>query len=77
MQQLRLSCLQTKKLEEISRLGRSCSNPRKVRAETESDLVISHKRRESPPQFTPLNITYERLLPIIRYLPEFKWPTLI
>ena len=33
----------------------------------------SHKKRELP-QFTPLNISYEKLLPIIRDLPEFKWP---
>ena len=34
------------------------------------------KKRELP-QFTPLNVSYERLLPIIRDLPKFKWPTLI
>ena len=34
----------------------------------------SQKKRE-PPQFTPLNITYERLLPFIRDFPDFKWPT--
>ena len=34
----------------------------------------SQKRRE-PPQFTPLSISYERLLPLIRDLPDFKWPT--
>ena len=33
----------------------------------------SEKRKE-PPQFTPLNIAYDRLLPLIRDLPEFKWP---
>ena len=33
----------------------------------------SHKKRESL-QFTPLNITYESLLPLIRDLPDFKWP---
>ena len=27
-----------------------------------------------PPQFTPLNISYDRLLPLIRDLPDFKWP---
>ena len=31
-----------------------------------------YKKRE-PPQFTPLNITYDRLLPFIRDLPDFKW----
>ena len=27
-----------------------------------------------PPQFTAVNIAYDRLLPIIRDLPDFKWP---
>ena len=31
------------------------------------------KKRREPPQFTPLNISYERLLPLIRDLPNFKW----
>ena len=31
------------------------------------------KKRE-PLQFTPLNISYERLLPLIRNLLDFKWP---
>ena len=31
------------------------------------------KKRE-PPIFTPLNITYERLPPLICDLPDFKWP---
>ena len=34
------------------------------------------KKRE-PPQFTPLNITYKRLVPLIFDLPDFKWPALI
>ena len=34
----------------------------------------SQKRRE-PSQFTLLNISYERLLPLIHDLPDFKWPT--
>ena len=42
------------------------------------DLKLSYdqsqKKRELP-QFTPLNISYEKLLPIIHALPEFKWPT--
>ena len=36
----------------------------------------SQKKRELP-KFTPLNISYEKLLPIIRDLPEFKWPAQI
>ena len=34
----------------------------------------SEKKRE-PPQFTPLNISYDRLLPLIRDHLDFKWPT--
>ena len=35
----------------------------------------SHKKKKKEsPQFTPLNISYERLLPLIRDLPNFKWP---
>ena len=34
----------------------------------------SEKMRE-PPQFTPLNISYDRLLPLIWDHPDFKWPT--
>ena len=33
------------------------------------------ERKREPPQFTPLNISYERLLPLIRDHPDFKWPT--
>ena len=33
----------------------------------------SEKRKETP-QFTHLNIAYDRLLPLIRDLPDFKWP---
>ena len=33
----------------------------------------SEKRRE-PPQFTPLNISYDQLLPLIQDHPDFKWP---
>ena len=32
------------------------------------------ERNREPPQFTPLNITYDRLLPLIRDHPDFKWP---
>ena len=34
----------------------------------------SEKRKE-PPQFTPLNTAYDRLLPLIQDLPDFKWPS--
>ena len=31
------------------------------------------EKRKDPPQFTALNIAYDRLLPIIQDLPDFKW----
>ena len=32
------------------------------------------EKKKDPPQFTALNITFDRLLPLIRGLPDFKWP---
>ena len=32
------------------------------------------ERKKDPPQFTALNMAYDRLLPIIWDLPDFKWP---
>ena len=32
------------------------------------------EKRKEPPQFTPPNIAYNRLLPFIRDLLDFKWP---
>ena len=32
------------------------------------------EKKKDPPQFTALNIAYDRLLPLIYYLPDFKWP---
>ena len=32
------------------------------------------EKKKDPPQFMALNIAYDRLLPIIRDLPDFKWP---
>ena len=37
--------------------------------------MTNQKKKREPPQFTPLNVSYERLLPVIRDLLEFKWPT--
>ena len=33
------------------------------------------ERKREPPQFTLWNISYDRLLPLIRDHPDFKWPT--
>ena len=32
------------------------------------------EKKKDPPQFTALNIAYDRLLPIIWDLPNFRWP---
>ena len=32
------------------------------------------KKKKEPPQYTPLNISYDRLLPLIRDHLEFRWP---
>ena len=32
------------------------------------------EEKKDPPQITPLNISYDRLLPLIQDHPEFKWP---
>ena len=50
-------------------MGRSYSSPRKAKAETKSDLMISCRKSESPRNSPP----YERLLPIIRDMSKFKW----
>ena len=36
--------------------------------------MVNPRRRKTTPQFTALNIAYDRLLPLIRDLPDFKWP---
>ena len=68
MQRPRLSRLLASRPKETSSLENSPLNPRKVRIETGSDPVINHKRKESPRSLPPLNISYERILPIIRDL---------
>ena len=37
--------------------------------------MTNQKKKREPPQFTPLNVSSDRLLPVIRDLLEFKWPT--
>ena len=32
------------------------------------------RKKKGAPQFTPLNIAYDRFLPLIQDLPDFKWP---
>ena len=54
--------------------GKKPSEPKEgQRKDRKRSCDQSHKKRE-PPQFTSLNVLYERLLPLIRDLPKFKWP---
>ena len=57
-----------------SRPPKAHSNKRAAKARVRSAPKGSLKRGRSPPQFTPLNIAYDRLLPLIGDLPDFKWP---
>ena len=44
------------------------------RAKTKKRLRDQPQKKREPPQFTQLNITYERLLPLICNMLDFKWP---
>ena len=50
------------------------TNKRIVKTRVRSAPEEQSEKRKEPPQFTPLNITYDVLLPLIRDLLEFKWP---
>ena len=58
-----------------SRPPKAHPNRRAARTRVGSEPMGSPKRGRSAPQFTPLNIAYDRLLPLIRDLPDFKWPS--
>ena len=53
---------------------RASLNRKEVKKRAKSTPKNSRKEKGSPPQFTPLNISYDRLLPLVRDHPEFKWP---
>ena len=62
-----------------SRPPKARSNRRATKTRVRSASKGSPKRGRRPPppptpQFTPLNIAYDRLLPLIRDLPDFKLP---
>ena len=55
-------------------MEKSHPHPRKVKTETERGLKTNLKKKKKEPlHFTPLNISYERMLPLIRDLLDFKW----
>ena len=59
-----------------SRPPKAHPNRRAARTRVRSALTDNRKNARSPPppQFTPLSIAYDRLLPLIRDLLDFKWP---
>ena len=63
-------------------IAQSRKPPTKGQSEQKGSHGKNHKRyrdqserKREPSQFTPLNISNERLLPLIRNHPDFKWPT--
>ena len=52
------------------------SNRNVAKARARNSQTGSPRKRKPlpPPQFTALNIAYDRLLPLIQDLPGFKWP---
>ena len=57
--------------------GKKPSEPKEGQRKNRKRSRDQSQKKREPEQFTPLNITYERMLPLIRNLPDFKWPALI
>ena len=55
-------------------LRKKPSEPKEGQSKDQKRSRDRSLKKKELPQFTSLNISYERLLPIIRDLPEFKWP---
>ena len=53
--------------------GKKLPEPREGQGKNRKKSRDQSQKKREPPQFTPLNITYERLLPLIRDLQDFKW----
>ena len=54
--------------------GKKPSEPKEGQGKNQKQSHDQSQKNKEPPQFTPLNITYERLLPLIFDLPDFKGP---
>ena len=54
--------------------GPSEQKNNQAKSQKRPDGQDEKKKDPPPPQFTALNIAYDRLLPLIRDLPDFKWP---
>ena len=69
----------TSKLAGSSKLkGKKSSKPKEGQSKNRKRSRDQSQKEKEPPQFTPppppLNITYERFLPLILDLLDFKWP---
>ena len=71
----------SKRVESNKLKGKKSSEPKEGQSKNQKrSHDQSQKKEETPvihPPPPPLNITYERLLPLIRDLLDFKWPALI
>ena len=54
--------------------GKKLPKPGEGQSKNQKRTRDQPQKKREPLQFTPLNITYERLLPLIRNLLDFKWP---
>ena len=54
--------------------GKKSSDPKKGQGKNRKRSHDQSQKMREPLQFTPLNITYERLMPLICDLLDFKWP---
>ena len=54
--------------------GKKSSEPKEGNKKNRKRSQDQSQKKREPTQFTPMNITYERLLPLIRDFLDFKWP---
>ena len=54
--------------------GKKPSEPKEGQNKNRKRSCDQSQKKREPPQFTLINITYQRLLPLIRDLLNFKWP---
>ena len=57
--------------------GKKPFEPKEDQSKNQKRSLNQSQKKREPSQITPLNITYERLLPLIRNLLDFKWPAKI
>ena len=69
--------ISSKPVESNKPEGKKPSQPKEGQSKNRKRSRDQSQEKKEPPQFTSLNITYERLLPLIHDLPDFKWPASI